>query len=191
MRVEPRLEVRVEEGLPCVAYVIRLVLFVSREPNRTRNALPFNSLHFTSRPAALTAWKLSIQRPLLYSLPVYVYHGKETLRNAFFRSMLNNRVSLGLCVLSLTQQSVNPTAFRRLVREIRQLQTEPPEGIRISTDDEDILDVTGIIQGPGTFALPLLSTCTKFRLTPPLNRCSIGCASPRVRALTDRPRVCS
>ncbi|KAG8972185.1 hypothetical protein FRC05_010234 [Tulasnella sp. 425] len=44
--------------------------------------------------------------------------------------------------------SVNPTAFRRLVREIRQLQTEPPEGIRISTDDEDILDVTGIIQGP-------------------------------------------
>lgn len=44
--------------------------------------------------------------------------------------------------------SVNPNAFRRLVREIRQLQTEPPEGIRISTDDEDILDVTGIIQGP-------------------------------------------
>ncbi|KAG8908825.1 hypothetical protein FRB99_003063 [Tulasnella sp. 403] len=44
--------------------------------------------------------------------------------------------------------SVNPTAFRRLVREIRQLQTEPPEGIRISTEEENILDVTGIIQGP-------------------------------------------
>ena len=35
------------------------------------------------------------------------------------------------------------------MREIKQLQTEPPEGIRITTDEENILDVTGIIQGPG------------------------------------------
>ncbi|KAG9035719.1 hypothetical protein FRB95_010784 [Tulasnella sp. JGI-2019a] len=44
--------------------------------------------------------------------------------------------------------SVTPAAFRRLMREIKQLKTEPQEGIRIITDEENILDVTGIIQGP-------------------------------------------
>ncbi|KAG8858922.1 hypothetical protein FRB96_004742 [Tulasnella sp. 330] len=44
--------------------------------------------------------------------------------------------------------SVNPAAFRRLMREIKQLKTEPQEGIRIITDEENMLDVTGIIQGP-------------------------------------------
>lgn len=44
--------------------------------------------------------------------------------------------------------SVNPVAFRRLLREIKQLKSEPQEGIRIVTDEENILDVTGIIQGP-------------------------------------------
>ena len=66
-------------------------------------------------------------------------------------------------------QNVNPTAFRRLVREIKQLQTEPPEGIRITTDEENILDVTGIIQGPGmTATTRLLSEqdfCFVYQLT--------------------------
>jgi ubiquitin-conjugating enzyme E2 S len=39
--------------------------------------------------------------------------------------------------------------MRRLMREITQLRSDPPEGIRIVTDEENLLDVTGIIAGPG------------------------------------------
>lgn len=39
--------------------------------------------------------------------------------------------------------------MRRLMREISELKNSPPEGIRIVTSDENILDVTGIIEGPG------------------------------------------
>lgn len=39
--------------------------------------------------------------------------------------------------------------MRRLMREISELKNSPPEGIRIVTNEENILDVTGIIEGPG------------------------------------------
>ena len=39
--------------------------------------------------------------------------------------------------------------MRRLMRELAELQTNPPEGIRIITSEDNMLDVTGIIQGPG------------------------------------------
>lgn len=35
------------------------------------------------------------------------------------------------------------------MREISELKNSPPEGIRIITSEENILDVTGIIEGPG------------------------------------------
>jgi len=38
--------------------------------------------------------------------------------------------------------------MRRLMREISELKNSPPEGIRISTNEDNMLDVTGIIQGP-------------------------------------------
>jgi Ubiquitin-conjugating enzyme len=36
------------------------------------------------------------------------------------------------------------------MRELSELENNPPEGIRVQTSDEDMLDVTGIIEGPGT-----------------------------------------
>ena len=39
--------------------------------------------------------------------------------------------------------------MRRLMREIGNLKTNPPEGIRIVTSEDNMLDVTGIIEGPG------------------------------------------
>lgn len=117
---------------------------------------------------------LSLALPLLYVFTTFINrprpvhttsnHGEDTFCYAF---LLLIHARAELCVFRL-QQSVNPTAFRRLLREIRQLQTEPPEGIRISTDDEDILDVTGIIQGPGTSSLVFASTCTIAALPPSL-----------------------
>ncbi|KAI0075171.1 hypothetical protein K474DRAFT_1676569 [Panus rudis PR-1116 ss-1] len=38
--------------------------------------------------------------------------------------------------------------MRRLMKELAELQTNPPEGIRVVTNEENMLDVTGIIQGP-------------------------------------------
>lgn len=46
-------------------------------------------------------------------------------------------------------QSLTPAVLRRLMRELSELQTNPPEGIRIVTSEDNMLDVTGIIQGPG------------------------------------------
>jgi ubiquitin-protein ligase len=39
--------------------------------------------------------------------------------------------------------------MRRLMRELKELRTSPPEGIRIQLNEESVLDVFGIIEGPG------------------------------------------
>ncbi|KAH8822746.1 ubiquitin-conjugating enzyme/RWD-like protein [Flagelloscypha sp. PMI_526] len=46
--------------------------------------------------------------------------------------------------MSITQ----PAVMRRLLKEIGELQKTPPEGLRIQTSEENILDVVGIIEGP-------------------------------------------
>ncbi|KAG6868145.1 hypothetical protein C0993_007219 [Termitomyces sp. T159_Od127] len=45
--------------------------------------------------------------------------------------------------------SLTAAAMRRVMREITDLKKSPPEGIRIQTSEEDMLDIIGIIQGPG------------------------------------------
>ena len=37
------------------------------------------------------------------------------------------------------------------MRELSELQTSPPEGIRVVSSEDNMLDVTGIIKGPGMF----------------------------------------
>ncbi|KAF8958585.1 ubiquitin-conjugating enzyme/RWD-like protein [Flammula alnicola] len=44
--------------------------------------------------------------------------------------------------------TVSPAVLRRVMRELSELEKNPPEGIRIQMNDEDMLDVTGIIAGP-------------------------------------------
>lgn len=39
--------------------------------------------------------------------------------------------------------------MRRLMREITELKNNPPEGIRVVTSEENMLDLTGIVEGPG------------------------------------------
>jgi len=48
------------------------------------------------------------------------------------------------------------------MRELSELKKGPPEGIRIQTSEEDMLDVTGIIQGPGESS-PIGSRVTMTR----------------------------
>lgn len=35
------------------------------------------------------------------------------------------------------------------MRELKDLEKSPLEGIRVQTSEEDMLDITGIIEGPG------------------------------------------
>jgi ubiquitin-conjugating enzyme E2 S len=44
--------------------------------------------------------------------------------------------------------SIQPAAMRRLMRELTELKNSPPEGIRVITSDDNMLDVSGIIEGP-------------------------------------------
>lgn len=46
-------------------------------------------------------------------------------------------------------KSLPPAVMRRVMRELGDLEKNPREGIRIQTSDEDMLDLTGIIEGPG------------------------------------------
>lgn len=47
------------------------------------------------------------------------------------------------------EKSVPQAVMRRVMRELNELEKSPPEGIRMQMNDEDMLDVTGIIAGPG------------------------------------------
>ncbi|KIK45690.1 hypothetical protein CY34DRAFT_801312 [Suillus luteus UH-Slu-Lm8-n1] len=44
--------------------------------------------------------------------------------------------------------SLTPATMRRLMREITELKNTPPEGIRVVTSEENMLDLTGIVEGP-------------------------------------------
>ncbi|KAH7922498.1 hypothetical protein BV22DRAFT_1106595 [Leucogyrophana mollusca] len=44
--------------------------------------------------------------------------------------------------------SLTPATMRRLMRELTELRNSPPEGIRVVTSEDNMLDVTGIIEGP-------------------------------------------
>jgi hypothetical protein len=37
------------------------------------------------------------------------------------------------------------------MRELKELRTSPPEGIRVQLSEESVLDVVGIVEGPGEF----------------------------------------
>lgn len=52
--------------------------------------------------------------------------------------------------------------MRRLMREITELRNNPPEGIRVVANEENMLDLTGIVEGPGE-SFNTLDTRLKLR----------------------------
>jgi len=69
--------------------------------------------------------------------------------------------------------SVTPAVFRRLMKELNELRTNPPEGIRVVTNEDNMLDVTGIIEGPegtpyaGGYFKVKFSFTSEFPAAPP------------------------
>jgi hypothetical protein len=64
--------------------------------------------------------------------------------------------------------------MRRLMRELKELRTNPPEGIRVQLSEESVLDLVGIIEGPGR-----LSETRAFDRHPVLTRFCRGYSIPR------------
>ncbi|KAH7096451.1 ubiquitin-conjugating enzyme/RWD-like protein [Auriculariales sp. MPI-PUGE-AT-0066] len=67
----------------------------------------------------------------------------------------------------------NPAVQRRLMREVAALRSDPPEGVRVVVDDENVTNLVGIIQGPentpyegGHFRVKFLFT-DEFPAAPP------------------------
>lgn len=55
------------------------------------------------------------------------------------------------------QQSLSSSARRRLQKELMQLVSSPPEGIRVDLEEHDILAFEAWIQGPGKLLFFFLS----------------------------------
>ena len=43
------------------------------------------------------------------------------------------------------------------MRELSELRTNPPDGIRVVVNEDNMLDVTGIVEGPGASLLLVLA----------------------------------
>jgi len=56
---------------------------------------------------------------------------------------------------------MSPQIIRQVTKEIIDLQKNPPEGIKVFMNEEDITDIQATVEGPGNCCL-LLSTDDKW-----------------------------
>jgi ubiquitin-conjugating enzyme E2 S len=54
-------------------------------------------------------------------------------------------------------ENLSPQIIRRLIKEMNDLVNEPPEGISVKFNDEDITDIQAYIEGPGNTQTSFLS----------------------------------
>lgn len=50
-------------------------------------------------------------------------------------------------------ENLSPQIIRQLTKELHELVTEPPEGIKVQINEEDITDIQAYIDGPGLSAI--------------------------------------
>ena len=46
-------------------------------------------------------------------------------------------------------ENLSPQIIRQVVKELQDLVMEPPEGIKVQMNDEDVTDIQAYIEGPG------------------------------------------
>ena len=54
-------------------------------------------------------------------------------------------------------ENFSPQIIRHLAKEMSELQKNPPEGVKVFINDEDITDVQASIEGPGNYTVQLFS----------------------------------
>jgi len=47
-----------------------------------------------------------------------------------------------------SNENLSPATIRRILHEIKELTTSPPEGIKMTPNEEDVSDIQAIIEGP-------------------------------------------
>lgn len=46
-------------------------------------------------------------------------------------------------------ENLSPQTIRQIVKEMHELQTNQPEGIKVKLNEADVTDIQAIIDGPG------------------------------------------
>ena len=47
-------------------------------------------------------------------------------------------------------ENLSPQIIRQVAKEIIALKKDPPEGVKVLYEDEDITDIQAVVEGPGT-----------------------------------------
>ncbi|XP_012273226.1 ubiquitin-conjugating enzyme E2 S isoform X2 [Orussus abietinus] len=53
------------------------------------------------------------------------------------------------CLQISNVENLSPQIIRRVAKEMTELSTQPPEGIRVIINEEDVTDIQAVIEGPG------------------------------------------
>jgi len=46
-------------------------------------------------------------------------------------------------------ENMSPQIIRQVTKELMDLQKNPPEGIRVFLNEEDVTDIQAVVEGPG------------------------------------------
>jgi len=52
--------------------------------------------------------------------------------------------------MQASAENFAPNVLKRIAKELQDLQREPPEGVKVFPNDDDITDIQAVINGPGT-----------------------------------------
>lgn len=53
-----------------------------------------------------------------------------------------------MCSKTTLAESLSPQAIRKVIRELQDIASEPPEGIKVLINERDALDIQALIEGP-------------------------------------------
>lgn len=52
-------------------------------------------------------------------------------------------------------ENLHPQIIKKVVKELTSLSSDPPEGIKVFTNEQDVTDIQATIEGPGMFSTVL------------------------------------
>lgn len=61
-------------------------------------------------------------------------------------------------------ENLSPQIIRRVAKEMSELASQPPEGIRVVLNEEDVTDIQAIIEGPCKIKSHVITILVKFQL---------------------------
>lgn len=65
-----------------------------------------------------------------------------------------NNIQLSFCQSS-NVENLSPQVIRQVSKELWELSSNPPEGIKVFINEEDVTDIQAAIDGPGNFFFSL------------------------------------